>query len=348
MQLGKGDSDSGSATLRALEPAMMLQAIEAQYASFSRGFLQSRPERWFPGFSAQWFPLAHSLGAEVQISEVLPSVELPQDFEVGFLASVDNDHISVVVENQDARVLIKELFPGSTKAVSLICLEYLARRFLTSLILSWTGPESSALLIEGKLERESLESKNFVASIRLNLLINQQHCSLWVLLSRGVADKLDRLWKRQMQSSERNNTGPDLFGVVQIAELAVPITSLADYTRPGTVIDLEVFVSDAARVTFSARESLIVRLCSVDNKLAFQVREEDSSVSNIPEGSARISFNLAKFSCPGSMLPELSQVGAIYATNQPVTNEVEVMVNGKQVATAELSDYQGRFAATIK
>ncbi len=52
-------AENTASSLIAWDPFRYLRRMDNKEVELSRGFLRSRPEKWLPGFGAQWLPLAH-------------------------------------------------------------------------------------------------------------------------------------------------------------------------------------------------------------------------------------------------------------------------------------------------
>ncbi len=144
MEEAQSNKPTGN-TLTPWEPQRYLRRVSAQQVKFARGFLRCRPERWFPGFAAQWLPLAHSLGIELRIVEVQPFMGVPRGLDHGYCATVDGEAMAILLDIASAKVLRDAFVPGAPDSSHPVMIEYLARRLLSSLALSWSGPQASAV-----------------------------------------------------------------------------------------------------------------------------------------------------------------------------------------------------------
>lgn len=320
------------------------KVVEPDVARLSRGFLRCRPEKWFPGFATQWLPLVHSLGAEVRIVEVKPTLSVPGGLERGFTGSVDDEPLSIFIEDPSAHSLLEAVTPGVLPSASGVVLEYLARRFLASLALSWTGPSQSVVRYEPEIEPTTVRE---AGAIKLTFSINGATCTVWVGLGPGVVERFDGLWRRQVRSATKSSGGQTILRA-ELAQLAVPPSMLGDYTRSGAVIDLEMPVGDQLIVRADNRPLFLSRICAVHDNLALECVPGTVAAPLIPDGSTRLAVEFAGVPVEAAILAEVAQFGAVFDTGVPLSNEVRLMVNGEPVAKALLCTYEGRFALSVR
>jgi len=330
-------------TLAPWKPAEELQSIDPLEVHYSRGFLRCTPEKWFPGFEAQWLPLAHSLGVEFRTEQVKPSVSALPDTSIGFAGTVDDEPIGLFIAPNSARVLVDAVIPQASEQARLIILEYLARRLLTSLAISWSGPESSVIQFEPDL---SIKAIRGVGTIECVVTINGALLTITILLGKQMVARLDGLWRRQLQSTAKQGQG-NLEVRLEVAHLAVSPNLLGDYLQPGTAIDLEAPVSDTLTLVTAGATWLAAKLRTVENVFGIEVSPGSVKSSALPEGTTRLSIELGGITLDPILATELTQPGAIYNTNLPLSDQVLLMVNQEQVGEAVLRVYQGRFVASV-
>lgn len=321
--------------LRALDP------VEARY---SRGFLRSRPEQWFPGLSVQWLPLLHSLGAELRAVSVTPEIGIPPGVEVVFSARVDGEPMYVACDRQTARVVLDTVAPNMPGVAGGVVMEYLARRIITTLSLAWTGPESSVVKVEGEVAPQQVTA---TGCVRCDASLNGVPFSCYILVGTVVLDRLDWLWRRQVHQTSKSFEGMVEIGL-ELVQLAVPPSALAEYIRSGTVVDLEHAVSDSITLRVNNRPLLPARLCLLDGRLGFEVESGAAVMPSIPEGTTRVSVIFGSVKVDAPTLAEVSQVGTVNDTGIPASDSVYIVINGEVVATATLCTFEGRFAMSVR
>lgn len=336
-------SENTAASLATWDPFRYLRRIDTKEVELSRGFLRCRPEKWFPGFAAQWLPLAHALGVEFRVSEIQAALSVPANFEIGYAASVDGEHICVMIDQPSAKALLDNVVSGGNTTARSVALEYLARRFISSLALSWSGPDSSTVLYDMKQDAQNVKT---AGAVKFSFLINNNSCTVWLGLGLRMVQRLDGLWRRQLKSSNKNVEA--LKVSVEIGQLAVPQSTLSDYTGSGTVVDLEIPVSDMVTLRVADKPWLPAKLCNVDGNLAIEVIPGAVSNPALPEGTTRLSFRLANLNIDASSVTEITQMGAVYTTQQNLGNEVEMYINNEKIGEATLCVYEGRFAISVK
>lgn len=335
--------ENNESNVVAWDPVKALSSIDERSVEYSRGFLRCRPEKWFPGFSASWLPLSHALGVELRLSEVQPSLQIPAGLDYGFAGKLNEELVAVMMAEPNALQLAEVLSPGAPSVAQNLVLEYFARRLLGSLGLAWSGPESSKVVFDRTIDPSSVKPE---AGVKISFLVNNMPFSLWLFLGREIVQSLDGLWKRQLRSSSKTSLAA-LSLSLELASLAVPPAMLSDYTRPGTMIDLEVPASDMVTLRSKGRAWLPARLCSVDGDLAFEVMAGAASSPTLPAGHTRLSIELARVELDPFAVIELSQIGAIFQSKVGLSNRVNLVVNEEKIAEAELGYYEGRFAISV-
>lgn len=337
-------SESDEVTLSPWDPRQVLRRWPQMEVKYSRGFMRSHPEKWFPALATHWLPLAHSLGVEMRVTEVKPVLQLPANFDVAFGGTVDGETLGMFCDLNSKAVLLSCVVPSALPAASEIVMEYLARRFLGSLAMSWTGPESSVVQFDTEVDPRSAD---YCAGVRLSGNANGNPFTVWVGLGKVLVDRLDGLWRRQIQSSARTTDNQAAAVWIEIGQLAVPPTMLGDYLRSGTVIDLEAAVGDQVTLRQGSKAWMGARIANADGMFGIETLPGPVQAPILPEGTTRLAICLGSITLDAGGLAELSQPGAMYVTNISTTDLVQLVINNEVVGQATLCSYQGRFAITV-
>lgn len=324
------------------DPQEALESCSSEEVLFSRGFLRCKPEKWFPGLGAQWLPLAHTFDRPFEVIGLKPTMKLPNITGLVSVALVDNEPLGLYIENTQKEVLLETILPKSHFVAKEVGADYLARRLLMTLVSSWSGPAVNDIEIDAPSE---FDPALFAGAIEISVSFSDSQFELWLLLSRKHVEMLDGMWRRQTSSFKRIAGSSDLR--IQIAELAVPEAMIAEYTRTGAIIDLEVPEKRTATLLRGDVPWHKIELARLENSFGMQVLEDANAESALPPGTVRLSIELGHFSGEPEHLAEFSQVGAMMASPVPLTNRIEVRAGGEIVAVGRLCLYQDRFAATI-
>jgi flagellar motor switch/type III secretory pathway protein FliN len=240
-------------------------------------------------------------------------------------------------------VLINAFVPGAAPQAIDVVLEYLARRFFASLAMSWSGPESSVVQFDSQAGSHPIEVAGVV---KLSASVNGETVSIWLSLGKALVERLDGLWRRQIQSTGKVQEGASVLNI-EVSQLAVPPTMLVEYLKSGTVVDLEVAIGDSVTLRAGNKAWQSARLCDVDGKVGFEVLPGPAPAAALPDGTTRLSIQFGSLHLEPSAFAELGQPGAIVLTQIPLSDTVQLVINGEKVGTANLCCYQGRFAITV-
>ena len=330
--------------LSSWDPQRVLRKIDPTEAHYSRGFLRCRPEKWFPGFATQWLPLAHSLGVEVKVTEVKTVLAAPRTLRFGFAGTIDDEPLAMLMDESSYEVLLDAIAPGNMPQAGPVVIEYMARRFLTSLALAWSGPEASVVRFDRQVNPIEV---SMAGAVKFSFEINGGGVTVWTAIGKLLLERLDGLWRRQIRSSAK--AGAAAVEVhLEIAQLAVPVSMLSDYTRSGSVIDLEVVATDLVTLRHSGKGWLPARLCATGGNLGFEVISGPVASPILPEGTTRLSIEVANVKFDPALVSEMAQPGAVWDTGARLSDKVQLTINGEKVADAALCLFEGRFAISVE
>ncbi|MCO6431233.1 MAG: hypothetical protein J5J00_10260 [Deltaproteobacteria bacterium] len=332
---------AGAATV--WDPKASLRALDEHDARYSRGFLRCRPEKWVPAFAAHWLPLAHSLGVEMQVIEVKPFKRAPRSVGAAFYGSLEGERVTLFCDGESSRTILASIVPGASAAAEGVVLEYLARRFFSSLRMSWSGPEASSIIYTG---RAATLDVNEAGAVRLTFSLNNQSCSAWLLLGEAMTDQLDRLWRRQVQSSSRVSDEPQQIDF-EIAHTMLAQSEVTNTLSPGNTISFDIGQPESAILRRAGRAWLPSRLAIVDGAFAFETLASPVLESPGGDTTARISISLGTVTIDPALMSELTQPGAILTSSISAAPEVDVCVNGKPSARGVIHLRNGQTVVLI-
>jgi flagellar motor switch/type III secretory pathway protein FliN len=343
-------SEQGSDGIEGLipwDPFSHLRVISPDVAHYSGGFLSSHPQKWFPSIAAQWLPLALSLNLEIQVQEVIPSLEFPDNLGTTFVGEFLGELVGIVFD-KDTEVLLGEHIVGPGSLSRGILLEYISRRFFTSLSSSWTGPQSdrSTVFLGVCNEPTTHFMKNRLGGVTVQFSLMGRSGLVWISLERSVIDQIDGLWKRQLRSATKTfREGGSIE--LEISRIGIPRGEVAEYLQPGAVIELETLVDDKVVIRSAGKPWAIGRVCIVGEYFGIELMSRTVPEDGVYGDIEIVSVRFPQVVLEVSHLAEMAQLGAIIPTVISVGSGVELAVNNILVGKAILNEYQGSFAITV-
>lgn len=325
------------------KPNKLLRRYDPLEVRYSCGFLRCSPEKWFPGFAMQWQPLAHSLGVEFSLVETKPFIGGNHNFQYGFTGSIDDEPMCVFLEDDSAVALLEMIIPGARNKAREVVLEYLAMRLISSLALSWTGPESSLVKFESDIDPHSVRG---IGGVKLQLNVNGTPITIWITMGKIMLEKMDGLWRRQLHSTIGTKIAPTNVRV-EVGHLTVPPAMLSEYLKSGVFYDIEIPVSDSVTLIANDKAWLPARLGIVNNNFVVATVATTPPSVKIPAGATKLSFEFGITQLVPGMTAEVAQVGASFDTNIRVSDKVSIVVNNEKVGEAILRSYQGSLVISV-
>jgi flagellar motor switch/type III secretory pathway protein FliN len=321
--------------LRSLDP------LEARYAN---GFLRCHPEKWFPGIGPRWSPVLSALGSDLRVGEIKPTLVLPDAQAICFKAIFGGEAGIVAIDPNSARLIAQEIAPGVTNPKDMsVVLEYVVQRFMAIVGMCQAGTDVAAVEVDGRC---SSSDAKLVGSVKISFSLNSSPLTVLIGVGERVADMMDGLWRRQLHAAARAAHHPGMLRV-EVAQLGVPPQMLSEYLLKGTVIDLEVPVSEAITLRIGHKAFMPARLVEVEGRLGCQIIQGSLSNLAVPDGTSRLSIEIASLAADAARLSELGQVGSVLVLDMAPGQQVSIVINQEKVADAKLCVYQGRFAVEV-
>lgn len=320
-----------------------LKTVDQQVARYSKGFLRTQAKKWFPGFSAQWLPLAHSLGVEFKIGNVKPVFKPSLPSTSGFYGEINGEPIALLADADDIATLLEPVVPNTDFYAKDIVAEYLSRRMFKSLTLAWSGPELASTSFVGATTTDALE---LFAGLEFDLFVNNTKCKFWIAFGESTVTQLDGLWRRQLRSISSQKRCPENLHI-EIAQIAVKPIELSQYTTPGTLVDLETEVTDVVTLRSGSDIALPARLCIVEDCFAAETIASSVPELSLPEGMTRLSIELGVLGIKDQAYSEHLQPGAVWETDLPLSDKVKLLVNNEVIGEAILCTFEGKFAISV-
>lgn len=323
-----------------------LNPLEVRY---SRGFLCADLETYFPTLADHWKPFFLGAGVELRLNAVVKHLHFPQ--ELGRIVVVEAAGESCVIGidelSQDvfARALVRNV--GQTAGEVLI--EYLERRLLTTLTKSWGENEPFVCYY---LSSDWAEEVEVIGAVEVELLVGVEKATVWFGIGPRALDMFDRIWRNRRSKAKsvrgRTEFGDSVHSIsVEIAQLSVPPAMLIDYMRAGSVIDLEMPVSENVVLLKNGEPWVGGVLRQFNGSFAVEVTDLAPPGLETIEGATRVQVELARVELDENAVQEYFQVGAVLPTSRQVGSPAALVINGETVAQAILGEADGNLALSV-
>jgi hypothetical protein len=321
-----------------------LPEIQPDAAKLSAGFLRCRPEKWLPAFSSHWLPFWHSLGIEAKIIEIKTLLKAAKNVQKGFYGVVDDERVAVCVDEDSEQAILSAVSPGAAKNAESLLLEYLARRFFSSMAQSWSAAENAKVQFRTEIRTHSF---NESGAVKIAFSLNNSVCNVWLLLGEGLVQKLDGLWRRQLnvpskeETSEMHRASIELFGIELFQN------ELEAQLKPGHFIGFSGSKIELVTLIINGKPYLPAKLSKVDEKIALQTASSNIEGTYDNSSKVRLSVKYPEFRISASALNEASQISSVFTTDIDSQSPVELYVQDKKVAEGRLAYFLGNLGVLI-
>jgi hypothetical protein len=324
-------------------PTQHLKCWDSEEVRFSRGFLRCRPEKWFPGFSAHWLPLAHSLGIETRLLEVKSFLRAPKALGLSFYGSVNNERLALFIDQESEGSITNAICPGAQKEASNVVIEYMVRRLFSSLGQVWSGPESSVVEFFGQAQTRDFQE---VGAVKLSIALNNTPCHIWLLLSEQLCTRLDGLWRRQIHST--NRIGDEKISIkLELANFFITKNQINTFLKTDHIERLGQTTNDHIVLQYNGKPWLPVRLGMIESTFALETVAMPLSSVSSDDSKERLSVVLGQLELEPLVAAELTQIGAVIDTGISLTSKVQIWNSESKIAEARVFTEQGQFVLKV-
>lgn len=355
------------------DPIRYYQAVSERVVRWSAGFFQCNPSFWFPGLNMDWLPLLMAWNIDLKINKIRALVDSRiEGAFYTFRALIENEEVSISLAKEDVVCLAGYFFPSShhaevsqnpyyqdmryslnpTSKGTEYVIEYLVRRFLTTAAATWSGPKAVNLKMYSGSEKTNSIEFGGKGLLVIDANISGRSVEIYIKVGTAIMSVFDDLWRKQIISSSK--IPPGSYEVsVEFAQLAVTPNVLAEYTKVGTAVDLELPATSEVQLCLSSPNDppwLRVKALNVGGYLAFETLNAPVERKALPQGMARLNFEFPKFILDEREMIQLAQPGSIHVTETQLNSPMllDMVVNGHKIADAMVGVYQGRFAIQVQ
>ncbi len=334
------------------DPKVGLEEVDYNYVRFGHGFLLSDMKKWFSDIASDWSPLFYSLEMEVNNVEVEVSLDFPDldrivpveyDGEIGVIGS------NVETQKILSQHILKKELTEEDEISSDILIEYLERRLISTLSKAWKG---SVVSFPCSYTSQDLSEVEVVGVVKLSALVNSKPISVWFGLGPRVTERLDRDWCHYISENPTIEDieweEDDVSSIsVDIVELAVPPALIIDYTKVGTVIDLESKLSNKVIIKKNGHVWADGELSYLNGRFVVKISNISKPKEEFPKGSTKVTVEIARVELSRESLIEYSQENSYLLTNTSIGSTAYLVISGERVAKSEIVLVNGNFGISI-
>ncbi|MFN8391707.1 MAG: FliM/FliN family flagellar motor C-terminal domain-containing protein [Bdellovibrionota bacterium] len=326
-----------------------LSELNANDVRYSRGFLAADPSSYFNGLVEHWVPFFMGLGLEVQVNAINKVLYFPQDLSRIVVVEISGESAVIGIDDLSQDVIAQAFAPGSDAAAAEVLIEYLERRFLTTITKTWNGREP---LICQYLSSDWADEVEVIGAVELELLIGGQKAVVWFGLGPRLLEELEISWRARVAErlglkDTANFDDTVHLLTLDLSFLSVPPALLIDYLRAGTIVDLELPVPDTVTLSRNGEPWARGVLRQFNGMFAVEIIDTKPEPFQPVEGMTRVAVELARTELDERSLQEYAQRGAVLPTAKQVGSIASIVINGENVGSALVGEVDGRLSLSI-
>ncbi|MCI5066150.1 hypothetical protein MRY87_10535 [bacterium] len=306
--------------------------------TFSQGFLRCRPEQWFPGFSAHWQPIFHSLNLDIEVGEVRPVLQLPVGESSLFLGSLHGEELGLLVNARLFEFVSRTYIPEAPLLAKHLLVEYFARRFLSTLVRSWSGQMEADFRFESE---RVLSGQQFPGGVTVSFRANGEPFSLEIGLGEKILHRLQELWIAQaVQGAGPTTTDKTLPLRLVLGGTYLSPSEIGQQLVVGNTLPLSFGGVRDASLLLHDEPWMKGELCAVGSgespQWGVRVVGEGDERPLSPSGMTPVLYELGESDIGRTEMMLLSQPGANHGFSSQVDEPVRIVISGQVVARGRL------------
>lgn len=236
----------------------------------SKGFVNADLSVTFPGFADPWISFAQALGGSLRLEKISKHDYFPEDLNrvVSFEYAEEKGVIGYDAITQEAIATL--LSPQITEDALDVALEYLELRLLSLL--------SKTFQIKGEdkfyfSDNEHTEEIEIISAVHLELSLANKKISIWFGLGKNLIEKISSFWLENYLPQFGVEIKKDDVLSLVLDQLAITPADLIDYTRVGSLIDLDRPFSNQAILKLNQKDFAEVELLVVETEIVCLIKK---------------------------------------------------------------------------
>lgn len=317
-----------------------IKPVSNEEIKYSNGFLKAKIENWFPKISDQWesffinlnidFKFQH-IDSEIVINSETPSLSGIIESEAFKFGLKIEDSLSSFFKNHLASKTELTTFK-----------QYVTRRILNSLLLSWNSFNNQESSFTDTTDSEDNIPSNWVAKVNLYFRLNGIDQKISFYLNESLTDNLNALWLKQLRSRSTQTLRAGVISF-EIASKFIESKDFASVLKNGSTINVDQEVSNKALLLYEGRPWLPAEIFYCNNNFVAKI-SSGSQISAKSKGSMiRLSFELASHEIDPITALEVNQRGAFIKSEIEVGDIAIIKVNKEEVGKAKIYVDSGNY-----
>lgn len=325
-------------------PRGSIGQVDPLELKFSKGFLRADFKALLSSISSLWTPFFHMLGVDVTAIELSSRLDFPDGMGRVVPIEIDGEPGVLAMDDVSQHAILSSICPGVDGQGADVVLEYLERRFLSALAVTIQRDPPVFCYYGGGVEQRAID---VVGTVELSLNLSGMPCRIYVGLGKRVLEGIDSLWRDYILKSGPRSAIQEEEVSIEIATLAVPPALLIDYLKADTTIELEIPVSDSVFLRMGDRLWATGQLLQSNGLFAVRLTNVFPEDVTWPEATTRVHIEIARKYLDARAIQELSQVGAVFVSDQELSDSGSMVISREKVADAKVGKIGDRFALNV-
>ena len=312
------------------EPKDYLQDIPQSEVRFSRGLFAFDVARYFSTLLDDWTDFWTKLDSEIHFSGISPSFEIPHSISRVVQVEVGGSRAYLSLSTDSITNLLSVFDVDFLNGSEDLVLEYLERRFVSSLTRAWKGKGDLSFSYVASIDTLP---EDVACSFSVNFKIKND-IQICLLLTEESAKLISDLALKELKNKDISS-GVSSVGV-RVSELAVSPATLIDYMRAGTVIDLSVGLNQEVDLFKDGAYWFSGHLRTSAGKYVVQYSAVRSKDISVPASSTKLGIEIARGQVDRNLEKTFLSEKAIFETQTPIEALATLVVGGEDVAQGSL------------
>jgi flagellar motor switch/type III secretory pathway protein FliN len=282
----------------------------------------------------------------VIVESVHCGFDFPEEFDRLTPIEILGEPAVIGFDMASAERLVQCVVPKAGEHAQDIILEYLEKRFVTTVQKSWVGKSAFSCYHCSSTPLEQIE---VAGAVLVDLRVAGEMVRIAIGVGINAIELIDMQWRELLIQETPSDEPLDSLQEfsIELTQLSVPHELLVDFLQPGNVIPLEQEVSDRVIVMKNGEAWASAKLMQFNGRFAAQILEPFPPTTTPSGDAARIlaTFAVTELDCAGGI--ELMQPGALLLTREEIAPNVSLFISGEEVAVAEIGSVDGSFVLTV-